>query len=197
MKDDFWEMGDPVFPPLIKICRSRLPGFRGILFTFLFLLAMQLSIGVQATEGVRQITVFVYLPSSITWTTGSATLKINGLATSELTRCSYAKVRLPAGIHRIEVAWNSGFFEGNSHRTPIDILLPMLEKDNYYLGYYPYALSSEELAEIFIDYRSQNRSTPLPGYRDRVRKTFTYLGSVKPEIATKAIYKCDQAKTTQ
>jgi hypothetical protein len=137
----------------------------------------------------RQITVFVFIPSSLAIIWRSATVSTNDLATVELGSCSYARLTLPPGVHKFAVKRDPDFF-GEYFPGSIDIRVPMVGTGPYYLGYYPQPLSPQEIADRFIDYRTLDQSQR--GFISS--KSTTFLGVVYPEVATKEIYKCNEVK---
>lgn len=149
-----------------------------------------------ATEIPRFATVFIYMPSTYLVTGGSATLKVDGLTVSEIGSCNYAKLRLPEGVHRYEVVWSGGWFERSPVLKPIELILPMIEGGKYYLGFFPYSLNQKELADTFTDYKTESHSERVAG-RATVSTKSIYFGSVKPEVATAAIYRCSEVKVLQ
>ncbi len=146
-----------------------------------------------ATEIPRSGTVFIYMPSTYLVTGGSATLKVDGLTVAEIASCKYAKLRLPEGVHRYEVAWSGGWFERSPVSKPIEIILPMIDGGKYYLGFFPHSLNQKELLDTFTYFKTESHSEQVPG-RDRVSTKSIYFGSVKPEIATAAMYRCSEVK---
>lgn len=152
-------------------------------FSILFLF-VSLSTNLLAAPADQKATqaVYVYRPSAFALWGRTVVVSVNGIASTELTSCTFAKLKLPSGVYRIDVAVSPWPFDRSTEATSITV--NVASDRPTYIGYYPNELSAAEISATFISYPDVKKG----GYP-------RFFGIAYPEVAAKEMVSCSQVKS--
>lgn len=147
---------------------------------FLSIFSCAGAIAASSDQNVMQ-TVFVYRPSSISSWGRTNVVSVNGIASTELTNCTFSKLKLPVGIHRIDMALKPWPLDRVT--TAPSLTVYVSPYGPAYIGYYPYELSPSEVSATFVFYSQIKGHAPA------------FIGLARPEVASKEMVSCSAVKS--
>lgn len=152
-------------------------------FCILFLL-VSLSTNLLAASSDQNATqtVYVYRPSDFSLWGRTVVVSVNGIASTELTSCTFSKLKLPSGVYRFDVAVKPWPFDRSTEGASITVNVAS-DKPTY-IGYYPNWLSAAEISATFISYPDIKKGS-YP----------RFFGIAYPEVATKEMVSCSAVKS--
>ena len=149
-----------------------------VLFSFIFFCE-----GLLAASSIQDATqtVYVYRPSSFSSWGRTIVVSLNGIASTELTNCTFSKLKLPVGIYRFDASLKPWPFDRSAET--ISISVNVTSAGPTYIGYYPNDLSVSEVSATFTSYSDVKGRYPR------------FLGVTYPEVASKEILSCSAVKS--
>jgi len=126
--------------------------------------------------------VYVYRPSSFSSWGRVIIVNVNGIPSTELASCTFAKLKLPSGIYRFDAALKPWPFDPSTGAA--SIIVSIASDGPTYIGYYPNELSTTELSATFISYPNVS-----------IGRLRHYFGVTHPEVASKEMVSCSAVKS--
>lgn len=126
--------------------------------------------------------VYVYRPSAFTSWARTIIISVNGIAITELTSCTFAKLNLPSGIYRFDAELKPWPFDRSAGATSITVSISADRPT--YIGYYPNELSAPEVSATFISYPEISKG-----------RYPHFFGVAYPEVASKEMVSCSEVKS--
>lgn len=147
-----------------------------------FLVSSSTNLLAASTDQNAIQTVYVYRPSVFSLWGRTIVVSVNGIASTELASCTFAKLKLPSGVFRFDVAVKRWPFDRSAEATSITV--NVASDRPTYIGYYPNELSASEVSATFISYPDISK-----GRYPR------FFGIAYPEVAAKEMVSCSAVKS--
>lgn len=143
-----------------------------------------LSAGVLAASADQSSTqdVYIYRPSAFSSWGRTIVVSVDGIASTELTSCTFAKLKLPRGVYRIEAVLKPWPFDRSTGAASITVSIASGQPT--YIGYYPNELSAAEISATFISYPDISKG-----------RYPHFFGVAYPQVASKEMVSCSLVKS--
>lgn len=147
-----------------------------------FLVFLSTSLLATPSDQNAMQTVYVYRPSAFSLWGRTIVVSVNGIASTELTSCTFAKLKLPSGVYRFDAVIKPWPFDRSTGAT--NITVDVASDRPTYIGYYPNELSAPEISATFISYPDISKG-----------RYPHFFGITWPDVAAKEMVSCSVVKS--